>query len=307
MRDRTEIAAEEKLSNSIGLVTFRDGQSVLVRSLAFKAFEIEELADVFFFRPFGWIIARGARALRMAPTHLTVVGTMVGLAGGALLYDEHSGMFPFALLILSGIIDSSDGQLARMTGNLSELGRVLDGVGDYLGHGAIYIAIAAGVIHRGGSNSIIFWMLLAGIANVMQAQMYDYHRTAYITIVGEGRAPGSDPTKVPSWIRWLYYGYLLMQRWLIGWHAKVEAILATRSVAGRVREDDRVRYRECFYRPVRGWNLLGSNTRFYAIGVLIWLHRIDLFFAFILLPMNLALIALWLWQGRADRKFLAEL
>ena len=96
-----------------------------------------------------------------------------------------------------------------------------------------------------------------------------------------------------------------MQRWLIGGHGKVEAALAARSVAGRVREDDRVRYRECFYRPVRGWNLLGSNTGLYAIGVLIWLHRVDLFFAFILLPMNLALIALWLWQWRADRKFLA--
>jgi CDP-alcohol phosphatidyltransferase-like enzyme len=305
VQDRTEIAAEEKLSNSIDLVMFRDTQPVFVRGLAFKAFEIEELADVFFFRPLGFLIARGARALRMTPTHLTVAGTMVGIAGGALLYDERPGMFPFALLILSEIIDSSDGQLARMTGQVTELGRVLDGVGDYVSHGAIYIAIAAGIVHRGGSSSVLVWMLLAGIANAMQSQMYDYHRTAYITVVGEGRAPGNHPAKVPSWIRWLYSGYLMMQRWLIGWHARVEAALAGRSVAGRVREDDRVRYRECFYRPVRGWNLLGSNTGLYAIGVLIWLHRVDLFFAFILLPMDLALIALWLWQWRADRKFLA--
>jgi hypothetical protein len=99
----------------------------------------------------------------------------------------------------------------------------------------------------------------------------------------------------------------MTQRWLIGLHAQVEAALAARSVAGRVREDDRARYREYFYRPVRGWNLLGDNTRFYTIGVLVCLHRIDLFFAFILLPMNLALIALWLWQRSADRRFLAGL
>ena len=36
------------------------------------------------------------------------------------------------------------------------------------------------------------------------------------------------------------------------------------------------------------------------------LHRIDLFFAFVLVPMNLALIALWFWQRSADRKFLAR-
>ena len=137
--------------------------------------------------------------------------------------------------------------------------------------------------------------------------MYDYHRTAYVTVMSEGRAPGHDPAKVPSWIRWLYSGYLMMQRWLIGPHARVEVSLAARSVNGRVREEDRVRYRECFYRPVHGWNILGSNTGLYALGVLIWLHRVDLFLVFILLPMNLALIALWFWQRTADRRFLAGL
>jgi hypothetical protein len=288
-------------------VTPRDGQSVLAHGLAFKAFEIEELADVYFFRPLGLIIARGGRALGMTPTHLTVVGTMIGVTGGALLSNEQRGVFAFALLILYSIIDSADGQLARMTGQVTELGRVLDGVGGYVTHGAIYLAIVAGAIHRGGSGSILVWMLLAGIANAIQAQMYDYHRTAYITVVSEGRPPGNEPAKLPLGVTWLFRGYLMTQRWLIGLHAEVEAALTGRSVAGRVREDDRARYRECFYAPVRGWNLLGDNTRFYAIGVLVCLHRIDLFFSFVLVPMNLALIALWLWQRRADRRFLTGL
>jgi hypothetical protein len=307
VQDRTGVAAVRKARNSIPLVSFRDGQSTLVRGLAFKAVEIEELTDIFFFRPCGWVIARGARALRLTPTHLSVARSVIGIAGGALLYDEHSGLLAFALVILSEIIDSSDGQLARMTGNFSELGRVLDGVGDYIAHAAVYIGIAAGMIHRGGSNSILIWMLLAGVANAIQSQMYDYHRTAYVTVVRDGRAPGHDTGTVPSWVRWLYSGYLAMQRWLIGQHAGVETALAARSVAGRVREEDQARYRECFYRPVRGWNVLGSNTGLYALGILIWLHRVDLFFVFMLVPMNLALIALWFWQRSADRKFLAGL
>jgi hypothetical protein len=288
-------------------VTPRDGQSVLAQGLAFKAFEIEELADVYFFRPVGSIIARGAGVFGMTPTHLTVLGTLVGITGGTLLYDERLGVFAFALLILYGIIDSADGQLARMTGQVTELGRVLDGVGGYVTHGAIYLAIAAGAIHRGGSSSILIWMLLAGMANALQAQMYDYHRTAYMAVVAEGHAPDNDPAKVPWWLRGLLRGYLMTQRWLIGLHAQVEAALAARSVEGNVREDDRARYRECFYGPVRGWNLLGDNTRFYTIGVLVCLHRIDLFFAFILVPMNLALITVWFWQRSADRRFLASL
>jgi CDP-diacylglycerol---serine O-phosphatidyltransferase len=307
VQDRNDVAAGEKLSTSNGLVTPRDGQSLLGQGLAFKSFEIEELADVYFFRPLGSLIARGARALRITPIGLTLLGTLIGITGGVLLYDERCGLLAFALLISYGIIDSADGQLARMTGRVTELGRLLDGAGGYVTHVAIYLAIAAGVIQRGGSRSILIWMLLAGIANAVQAQMYDYHRTTYIAVVGDGRAAGTDHAREPAWARWLLRWYLMTQRWLTGLHAQVETELAARSVDGRVREEDRARYREYFYRLVRGWNLLGDNTRFYAIGVLVCLQRIDLFFAFVLLPMNLALIALWLWQASADRKLLANL
>ncbi len=78
-------------------------------------------------------------------------------------------------------------------------------------------------------------------------------------------------------------------------------------VAGVVTDEDRLSYRDHFYAVMRGWNFLGDNTRFYAIGLLALFHRIDLYFAFILLPMNLAFIALWLWQRRADQRFLASL
>ena len=298
----------DKLSTSNGLVTPRDGQSVLAQGLAFKALEIEELSDVYFFRRFGSIIARGGRTLRMTPIHLTLVAMLTGIAGGALLYSERLGWLAFALLILYGIVDSADGQLARMTGQVTELGRVLDGVSGHLTHVAIYLAISGGVIQRGGSSSILIWTLLAAISNAMQAQMYDYHRTDYATVVTEGRAPGHEAAQVKSlWLRWLYRCYLMGQRLLIGLHAEVDHALATRSRAGVVREDDRTRYREYFFWPVRGWNLLGDNTRFYAIGVLLCFHRIDLFFAFILVPMNLSLIAVWFWQRSADRRFLASL
>ena len=304
-QDRNDVAAAEKLSTSNGLVTPRNGQSVLAQGLAFKAYEIEELVDVCFFRPFGFIVARCAAAFRLTPTHVTVFGALIGIAGGALLYDQRLGLYGFALLIMHGIVDSADGQLARLTGQATELGRVLDGVSGYLTHGAIYIAIAAGVIHHGGSGTILIWMVLAGIANAAQAQMYEYHRHDYAMIVVKGIAPSDDSAKVTSaCMKSLYGWYLATARMLNGLHVEVESLITARSAAGVVREDDRARYRECFYAPVRGWNLLGDNLRRFAIGLLVYLDRLDLFFAFILLPMNLALIALWLWQRTADRRFL---
>lgn len=283
------------------------GQSVLPQSLAFRTSEIAELADVYFFHPLGSVVARLAKFLGLTPTQVTVISAVVGVAGGALLYDENLGLIAFAILIFHGVIDAADGQLARMTGQVTALGKVLDGGAGYVTHTAIYVAIATGELHRRGDSLIFLWMILAGVFTALHAQMYDYHRTQYSSIVSKGVLPRHDPAQVASWLRELYRGYLAMQGFLIGSHVKVDAALTQRSIDGVVQPEDRKKYREHFYAPARGWNLLGDNTRFYAIGALAWFHRIDLYFAFVLLPMNLALLLLWLWQRRADQRFLAGL
>ena len=286
-------------------VTLSNRPSVLRQALAFKAYEIEELADVCFFRPLGAIFAHLARWAGLSPTHLTLIGGAAGVAGGALLYEPSLGLLGFSLLILHSIFDSSDGQLARLTGHSTELGRLLDGVAGYATFTAVYSAIAAGVVRDGGSPLIFLAAALAALSNVAQAQMYDYHRTSYMTIAIKGVAPtGAAPPIGPAWAAWLMNVYRRLQRQLIGLHGDVEAAVAARAHQETVSEEDRARYRRAFYWPVRGWNVLGDNTRFYAIGFLAWTHHLEWFFAFVLVPMNVALAALWLWQRRADRRFL---
>ncbi|HSP45063.1 MAG TPA: CDP-alcohol phosphatidyltransferase family protein [Chthoniobacterales bacterium] len=283
-----------------------NGQSNFAQSLAFKSVEIEELADVYFFRPAGSLIARAARALGLTPTGLTIGATLLGIAGGVLLYNDRLGLVAFVFLILHSIVDSADGQLARMTGRETELGRVLDGLSGYATHAAIYFAIAAGLVHRGGSPWTFTWMFIAGMATAVHAGMYDYHRNAYIAVVEEAQVPRYSTAKVPAWISWLFAVYLLAQRSLVGSHTKVEAILSSPALGSRVPDEERQRYREIFYPLVRGWNFLGDNTRFFAMGVLVCLHRIELYFVFVLAPMNLAFVLLWFWQRSADRRFLAS-
>ena len=276
------------------------------RDLALKSAEIEELSDIYFFRPLGWLVAQAAKTVSVSPAALTVIGGLVGIAGGAFLYDERRGLIGFAILILHSIIDSADGQLARLTGRVSEMGRVLDGLSGYVTHAAIFLAIAAGLFHRGWSASVFIWMLLAAVATAIHAGMYDYHRSIYTGIVNEGRIPVQLTAKMPVPLRALFALYLVIQRWVVGLHADVERTLATRAIDGRVADEDRASYREYFYPLVRGWNFLGDNTRFYVLGVLAFFHRLDLFFAFILVVMNVALLVLWFWQRSVDRRFLTR-
>jgi hypothetical protein len=228
------------------------------------------------------------------------------VAGGALLYDARFWFAGFALLVLHGVLDSSDGQLARMTGQTSDFGRVLDGAAGYLTHAAIYVALLAAAIRDGAGPAIDLLAAVAAVSNVVHAQLYDYHRTMYGAVVLDGvlpprRAAGRG-TRLHERIAHLYEA---TQRGLAGPHVDVERQIASRSPEAVVSPRDRLAYRSLFYPRVRGWNLLGDNTRFYMVGVLAIVGRVDWFFWLVAGPMNAMLAVLWIRQARADRRFLA--
>ena len=137
------LAGLTKASRSIGLVTPRYSQPPISQGLASKAHEIEELADAYFFRPLGSIIARGGHALGMTPIHLTVAGTLAGLTGGVMLYDQRFGVCAFALLILYGT-SRRDGRSRARPGRFGA-GPRLDGAQD-MSTTCNYLAIAASVL-----------------------------------------------------------------------------------------------------------------------------------------------------------------
>jgi len=273
--------------------------------LAFKAYEIEEIVDIYFFRRLGLVVAHGARLLRMTPNLVSIAAAAIGVIGGALLYDPQYAFVGFLGLVAYGVFDSADGQLARLTGQVSDLGRVLDGVAGYATHTAIYLAIVAGVLHRGGSAWIVPVAVVAGLCTVAQAQMYDYHRTLYARVVVKRRPPQDiDPVTIGGVLGQLAAGYLGMQRALVGSHLEVERAIRERASDGQVGEADRQAYRREFYGLVRGWNALGDNGRRFVIGVLALLHHVEWFCIVILIPFNIVLLVLS-WRTReADRRFL---
>jgi hypothetical protein len=274
--------------------------------LAFKAYEIEELADVYFFRPLGMVFARLARTLGLTPTAVTLVATAFGIAGGAMLASPRLALAAFFVIIFHSVLDSSDGQLARMTGTSSEFGRMLDGIGGYLTHIAIYAGILAGVRAQGSLTAPLAVAVAAALSNVVHAQMYDYHRTAYADVVIKGRIRDHQSAHHHGVTGSVLTAYERMERTLAGRHGDVQRAIAARRQDGSVADADRARYRALFYWPVRGWNFLGDNTRFYAIGIVAWLQHVEWFFGAVL-SMNIALVALWWIQARADRQFLRAL
>ena len=270
--------------------------------LAFKAREIEELVDVYFFRRLGILFAHAARIAGLSPTAVTWVALVVGGVGGSALASSRYAWLGVVLLVMHGVLDSADGQLARMTGQSSEFGRLMDGVAGYVTHVGMYLGILVSAFSRGCGWGLVAVAVIAGLSTIIHAQLYDYHRTTYLSIAIKGQPSLPAAEQQPIGIVRVYES---MQRVLSGLHHEVERAIAARALARQVGADDRDRYRACFYRPVRGWNLMGDNIRRLSIALAVWAQRPEWFIYAELVPVNATLAVLWLWQRRADSRFLA--
>lgn len=153
-------------------------------STTYKARDVEEIIDIVFYRPIGYRLALIARWLRATPNVVTVVGIVIGMtAGHFFFYDDLTlNAVGMGLWMISNMFDSADGQLARMTGRATQLGRILDGLGGNLVFFSIYFHICLNYALSGGA--IGWWVfgvgLVAGACHSLQSAMADYYRNAFL-------------------------------------------------------------------------------------------------------------------------------
>lgn len=93
------------------------------------------------FRPAAHLVVLALLPLRVAPTTVVVSHFGVGVAAAVLL-AEGRYWEAAVLLQVKTLLDNADGQLARASGRLSELGRYLDTECDFLVNIALVAAIA---------------------------------------------------------------------------------------------------------------------------------------------------------------------
>lgn len=116
-----------------------------------KSSETEDWLDLHFVRPFCYYWALLFARLDIHPNTVTILSMFIG-AGSAIFFGCASfyyngieglmfNLIAILLLCLADIFDCTDGQLARMTGKKSRLGRILDGVAGFVWFIPIYHAM----------------------------------------------------------------------------------------------------------------------------------------------------------------------
>lgn len=146
--------------------------------------DVEETIDLWFYRPVGFRLALLGQKLHWTPNQITIASIFLGLGCGLLLYPQHLwlNLLGILLLIMADVCDSADGQLARLTHQYSQLGRILDGAAGDFWFVAIYVCIALRLTPEWGIWCYVL-AAAAGACHSQQAAMADYYRQFHLLCV----------------------------------------------------------------------------------------------------------------------------
>lgn len=244
-----------------------------------KCQDIEGWFELHFTRTPGYLWALVFRALHVHPIAVTLASIVIGASSGLFFVQE--GFMPnligVLLVILANMFDCADGQLARMTGKCTTLGRILDGFASDLIFLSIYVSIAIKYTPEWG-----IWIWVAGsiagfYCHRTQCCISDYYRNIHMWMVmgpgfGElersenlGKQYKSLRFDTKNWFEKLYlYFYQKYTREQENFTPKFQQLyktLAERYPDGNIPQEIRDKFRKGSL-PLMPWgNVLTYDTR----------------------------------------------
>lgn len=294
-----------------------------------KSFDTEENIDLAFYRPIGFAWAYLFRKLGISPNAVTIASIFLGVGAGICFYfnDLWINVMGMLLLIWANSYDSADGQLARMTGNYSRIGRILDGMSGDLWFITIYAAICLRENATDaffGAHPWLIWCigLVTGICHAKQAAMADYYRQFHLYFVKgrEGselesadklrRRLASMPCRGHFWsklVLFFYTNYTANQEAMTPAMQRLRRELQRRFPAA----EPPLTFREAFRRASRPLmkytNILSFNWRSITLFVSLFLGQPWLYFAAELVIFSAILVYMMVCHERICRTFTRRL
>ena len=173
-----------------------DGMKSLFQEFlgSLKKLELEEPADLWFFRPPAFLLVKILARTPVTPNMVSVGSLLCGLSAAALFWRGNPEGYVQAALFyyMAHLLDCADGQLARLRNQKSYVGYLMDGMMDYLGTISVFAGIAHGLSVQTGHPGAS-WALTAaaGLSVAWSCYLLDRKRWEWMHRV-YGRFSGDD-------------------------------------------------------------------------------------------------------------------
>ncbi len=275
-------------------------------SSTFKSAYTEEFFDTIFYRPIGYGIALVCRALGCTPNSVTIFSILVGMAAGHLFYYQSLwlNLTGVLLLIFADALDSADGQLARMTGQKSRYGRILDGFSENLWFLSIYLHLYLRMLNTGAPASLIIIIIISAISHSFQCAVADYYRNLFTYFIRGNVSSEIDNSRrlqeVYTKLSWranfvkklfmrLYMNYTIQQETISGQALSLYNYAETQYTT-EIPAGISSAFKKKMLPLIKYYNILTSNTRMFVLFIAVLINIIPLYFIFEIVCLNLLLV-----------------
>ncbi len=268
-----------------------------------KSIETENYLDRIFYRPIGFQIARLLRNTGITPNQITILSIFVGVAAGIMFYYPVLSytLIGILLLVCANILDCVDGQLARLTGIKSEIGRILDGLAGDFWFATIYVALAWRLMNEYGTPWFFLLAVMSGLSHLVQANITDYYKTLHLYFIDKEKGKEFEsleavkekqrnmPSGINKFFFRLYVYYSTLQIRLTPQLQKMLAALKA-SYGDDIPDDIRLRFRKKSNKLMKRYlDLMTFNGRTVVMFIFLLTGYVWLYFLYEFIVLNIIL------------------
>ena len=239
----------------------------------------------------------------ITPNQITVFSFFVGLLSVGFYVSGRSDSLLWGALFLYGkvLLDNIDGNLARIRGTSSRLGRFLDSLTDFLVTVMVYIGISFYLVQTTGDNGFWFLGLFGLLACFMQSTFFVFYLVSYTSRVGsydKNRVDESITEEDLASAEQNQWNLRLQKifTWSYGWQDRLIERLdfVSRKLAGVPEKEETAWYGDrCFLTAISPLCLCTNNVMLVIFSLV---GQVELFLILLISLMNFYGIGLLIWK-----------
>lgn len=267
----------------------------------------DETLTLYIFRPISFVFLRMMYKTSITPNQISFMSILAGIIGGAFFIAGTHFWFIMggAMFAIATILDCLDGMIARLKNMGTYIGRIIDGVSDYITSIFIHVGFAMGIDNGQFEFPLNPWvlMVLASIFNIMHSIVVDYYKNEFMYYaLGKGVSASEEKERFKQELKKLknkktklldkiviviYLGYTHLQ---------------TSQKNIRVREYDKDTYYHKNKTLIHLWFLIGPNMHIVVLMIAAFLYMPMIYFYYTIGFGNLLMIVLWIIQLRVNKR-----
>ena len=250
----------------------------------------------------GWMV-RMLYSTPITPNQITVLSFFVGLLSMGFYVSDRSDSLVWGAIFLYGkvLLDNIDGNLARVRGTSSRVGRFLDSLTDFLVTVMIYIGISFYLVRTTEDNGFWFLGLFGLLTCFMQSTFFVFYLVSYTSRVGsydKNRVDESITEEDQSAAEENGWSLRLQNffAWGYGWQDRlIERLDFLSRKLARVSEKEKTAWYgdRCFLTAISPLCLCTNNVMLVVFSLL---GQVELFLILLISVMNLYGVGLLIWK-----------